>query len=290
MCSFYNRTQYSGLETDILNSYTNSLLQVLHYSAPIRAIGKAHLCVDCTKEHCLLCEAGFLFRMLEDAKGTNCQGSNFSRAFSATSQASALGLMDDEENHSTQPYGSLIQNFNRWLLSTLSSESIVNGETPNIRQPTMSSLSLENSPSAIDQVLGTRMRTANTCSACHATVTRETVMHVLDVQYPRKANASFCEVLQNSIVRDTDTKATCSSCKRFIKILSKRSLAGEQGEALPPVLSINANAATAEVESLWKTGYLPTRFVVSDQDGVTFAMEGSGMAYNLKVSGPRARS
>jgi PAB-dependent poly(A)-specific ribonuclease subunit 2 len=198
--------------------------------------------------------------------------------------------MDDEENHSTQPYGSLIQNFNRWLLSTLSWESIVNGETPNIRQPTMSSLSIENSPSAIDQVLGTRMRTANTCSACQATVTRETVMHVLDVQYPRKANASFCEVLQNSIVRDTDTKATCSSCKRFIKILSKRSLAGEQGEALPPVLSINANAATAEVESLWKTGYLPTRFVVSDQDGVTFAMEGSGMAYNLKVSGPRVRS
>lgn len=88
---FYNRTRYSGLETDILNSYTNSLLQVLHYSEPIRAIGKAHLCVDCTKEHCLLCEIGFLFRMLEDAQGTNCQASNFSRAFSATSQGGLRG-------------------------------------------------------------------------------------------------------------------------------------------------------------------------------------------------------
>jgi PAB-dependent poly(A)-specific ribonuclease subunit 2 len=84
--SFYNRTIYSGLETDILNSYTNALLQALHYSLPIRSVAKAHLCVDCEKEHCLLCEAGFLFRMLEDAKGTNCQPTNFCRAFGATTQ------------------------------------------------------------------------------------------------------------------------------------------------------------------------------------------------------------
>lgn len=88
--SFYNRTEYSGLETDILNSYTNPLLQALHYTTPIRHVAKGHLCVDCKKEHCLLCEAGFLFRMLEDAKGTNCQASNFSRAFSATPQGMSI--------------------------------------------------------------------------------------------------------------------------------------------------------------------------------------------------------
>jgi PAB-dependent poly(A)-specific ribonuclease subunit 2 len=87
---FYNRTEYSGLETDILNSYTNALLQALHYTTPIRAVAKAHICVDCKKEHCLLCEAGFLFRMLEDAKGTNCQASNFSKAFSATPQGESF--------------------------------------------------------------------------------------------------------------------------------------------------------------------------------------------------------
>jgi PAB-dependent poly(A)-specific ribonuclease subunit 2 len=83
---FYNHTDYSGLETDILNSYTNALLQALHYITPLRAVAKAHICVDCRKEHCLLCESGFLSRMLEDAKGINCQASNFSRAFSATPQ------------------------------------------------------------------------------------------------------------------------------------------------------------------------------------------------------------
>ena len=91
---FYNRTKYSGLETDILNSYTNALLQALHYTTPIRTVAKGHICVDCKKEYCLLCEAGFLFRMLEDAKGINCQASNFSRAFSATPQGQSILFSD----------------------------------------------------------------------------------------------------------------------------------------------------------------------------------------------------
>jgi len=37
---FYNRTEYSGLETDILNSYTNALLQALFYTLPIRAVAR----------------------------------------------------------------------------------------------------------------------------------------------------------------------------------------------------------------------------------------------------------
>jgi len=84
--SFYNSTRYSGLETHIANSYTNSILQALHYTLPFRTVAKSHLSTPCPKEHCLLCEAGFLFRMLEDAQGTNCQASNFSRAFAGTSQ------------------------------------------------------------------------------------------------------------------------------------------------------------------------------------------------------------
>lgn len=84
--SFYNKTEYSGLETHITNSYTNSLLQALHYTAPVRTLAETHTHSACPKENCLLCEAGFLFRMLGDAKGMNCQASNFSRAFSASPQ------------------------------------------------------------------------------------------------------------------------------------------------------------------------------------------------------------
>lgn len=83
---FYNKTSYSGLETHITNSYTNSLLQALHYTGPIRTLAESHTFAACLKENCLLCEAGFLFRMLGDAKGMNCQATNFSRAFSASPQ------------------------------------------------------------------------------------------------------------------------------------------------------------------------------------------------------------
>lgn len=83
---FYNKTKFSGLETHITNSYTNSILQALHYTQPMRTLAEAHTLSACPKENCLLCEAGFLFRMLRDAKGMNCQASNFTRAFSSSPQ------------------------------------------------------------------------------------------------------------------------------------------------------------------------------------------------------------
>ena len=80
--SFYNQTEYGGLENHIRNEYCNSMLQVLFYIPNFRQLCKAHLCTPCQSPVCLTCELGFLFRMLEDAKGLNCQASNFLKAFS----------------------------------------------------------------------------------------------------------------------------------------------------------------------------------------------------------------
>ncbi|WRT65143.1 uncharacterized protein IL334_002085 [Kwoniella shivajii] len=255
---YYNRTSYSGLETDILNSYTNALLQAIHYITPLRAVATAHICVDCKKEHCLLCEAGFLFRMLEDAKGRNCQASNFSRAFSATPQASALGLMDDNDK-STAPYGSLIQNFNRWLLSTFSTESIVEGKAFNLQPKAIQNLSLsdrsENSPSAIDQVLGVEIKTTNTCRSCGFVSERDTTLHAVDLVYPKKTTTRprFDDVLRSSIFRESTTKAVCSNCKSFAPLDSKRTFSPRSQNPLPPVLSVNAMMTTPELYQIWKT-------------------------------------
>lgn len=84
--SFYNKTDYSGLETHILNSYTNPILQVMHYSFPIRILAKSHITTNCPREHCLLCELGFVVRMLEDASGINCQSSNFCKTVGVLAQ------------------------------------------------------------------------------------------------------------------------------------------------------------------------------------------------------------
>lgn len=87
---FYNRTSFSGLETHILNSYTNPIVQVMHYTLPIRRLAKSHITTDCPHEHCLLCELGFVARMLEDARGTNCQASNFCKT---------VGVLAQSEHH-----------------------------------------------------------------------------------------------------------------------------------------------------------------------------------------------
>jgi len=149
----------------------------------------------------LLCEAGFLFRMLEDAKGSNCQASNFSRAFSATPQgkriqsmeliiATALGLLDDGEK-STSPHGSLIQNFNRWLLSTFSAEVVVDGETFNLRPTGLDALNLGSTASAIDQIVGISTITTNTCQSCGFVTSRDATIHAVDLAYPKKVCHRF---------------------------------------------------------------------------------------------------
>lgn len=133
---FYNKTQYSGLETHIQNSYANSYLQALHYLTPFRETAKAHILHDCPRENCLLCEAGFLFRMLEDAKGANCQASNFLRAFGNSHKAVSLGLMDREDSSTNMSsaasagkneivYSQLVQTLNRFVLDETANEAQV---------------------------------------------------------------------------------------------------------------------------------------------------------------------
>ena len=131
---FYNKTQYSGLETHIQNSYANSYLQALHYLPPFRETAKAHILQNCPRENCLLCEAGFLFRMLEDAKGANCQASNFLRAFGNSHKAASLGLMDRDDSltgvssaagggKNEIVYSHLVQTLNRFVLDCTAQEA-----------------------------------------------------------------------------------------------------------------------------------------------------------------------
>jgi PAB-dependent poly(A)-specific ribonuclease subunit 2 len=298
--AYYNRTRYSGLETDIINSYTNALLQALHYTEPIRSVAKAHICVDCQKENCLLCEAGFLFRMLEDAKGTNCQASNFSRAFSATPQASALGLVD---GHGDKPPANvamapstLIQNFNRWLMSTFTTEAFVDGKSLSLRPTSIQNMSLAaNTTSAINQVLGAQVKTTNRCLSCKHVAVRDSTLQTIDMSYPRKVSGndhSFADSLRSSIIRSSTTKANCSNCKSFAPLDSRRDLASAPAASLPPVLSINAMVSSPETLELWKDRmeggktrhYLSPRvsFRVGDDGEVVADDSGQGVTYEVK--------
>ena len=73
---YYNKTDYSGLETHISNSYANALLQVMRFTPLIRNLALQHTATACISDLCLLCEMGFLVDMLEKASGFSCQATN----------------------------------------------------------------------------------------------------------------------------------------------------------------------------------------------------------------------
>lgn len=203
--SFYNKTDYSGLETHILNSYTNSMLQAMHYSLPIRRLAKSHIATDCNREHCLLCELGFVVRMLEDARGTNCQSSNFCKTVGVLAQCESLYLivvlpklnsliasnsidLIDYGRESTEvDHSHMIQSFHRFLVDHLSIEGNAFPHNPVLMKPP-GHVSDPYNPAAapVTQLMGIDAKNIITCVSCKAVRMKENVTHIIDLIYPRK--------------------------------------------------------------------------------------------------------
>ncbi|KIL69643.1 hypothetical protein M378DRAFT_184057 [Amanita muscaria Koide BX008] len=251
--AFYNKTEYSGLETHILNSYTNAMLQVMHYSLPIRQVAKSHITTSCPREHCLLCELGFVIRMLEDANGINCQSSNFCKTVGVLAQAqNAIELIEYVREPTDVNYSQKIQTFHRFLIEHLSQEWNASPHNPIIYRSDDDS-----GPRAapITQLLGIGGKNVVTCLECTATREKETMTHVLDLAYPRKPSGSesrpsidFPTMLGDSLLRDMTHKATCQACKQFATFTSHRSISSTE---LPPILALNACVFSEDTHSYW---------------------------------------
>ncbi len=189
----------------------------------------------------------------------------------------------------------MIQNFNRWLLSTFSAEAVVEGETFDIRPREMGSFSLGDPPSIIDQVVGIDTRTTNTCQSCGFVTSRDATIHAVDLAYPRKAAdaPNFAELLRASIIRESSTRATCSNCRQFAPLESKRVLAAGPHSSLPPVLSVNAMVASPEVFGVWRDRgkaeteyFLPKEVTFRSLPGgdLVIAEGKDGIRYEVRVS------
>lgn len=316
--SFYNKTPHAGLETHVSNAYINSLVQLFSATAPLSRLAQAHTAQDCPKESCLLCELGFLTKMLHDAHGANCQASNFSRAFASNPKggsdtntdfckrtlltqggtaAVAAGLMDMEENASKASYSTLIQAANQFFISEMSSEALL---TPSTESLPGQSLGADGSGSAIEDLFGLRLRTSTTCSSCGSSATRDSKKLLIDLLYPPKALSNetrppsdFYSILRASIVRGNISKTLCSACRRATHIKVRRQLSTEGGNsALPALLSINAGVRTALHLDLWQDGpapeqhFLPNSFALSatntDVQVLPQARDQSHVTYQLR--------
>lgn len=207
---FYNKTDFSGLETHILNSYTNSMLQVMHYVLSIRRLSTSHTTTSCLREHCLLCELGFVVRMLEVAQGTNCQASNFCKTVGVLAQCkwfvylsphllkrrtisakNAIDIIDYGREPTEVDYAHMIQSFHRFLLDHLSLEGNTFPHNPHIF--VSSDKDDYNAPAAapITQLLGIDAKNVITCTNCHAIRDKENMTHIVDLLYPRKVCLSI---------------------------------------------------------------------------------------------------
>ncbi|KZT59790.1 hypothetical protein CALCODRAFT_176596 [Calocera cornea HHB12733] len=261
----YNRTPYSGLETHILNCYTNALLQMLFFTEPIRKVAQSHIASPCPREQCLLCEVGFACKNLDDAEGVNCHSGNFCKALSSFPQANALGLVESDYQDNTTDYGTLIQTFQRFLLDQMTTESDRKpGKNPALCED-LRGHPLTSSP--VTQLTGLNTTTVVTCLQCRATSTKEGISHVVDLVYPRKGLSNepspandFQSILSSSLTRNMTYKGTCPSCRNVTISGSRRVL---HGRSLPPTLAINAAAQSPDNASYWADGRKGERFLKS---------------------------
>lgn len=261
--AFYNKTAYSGLETNIGAAYANSLLQALHYARPFRAFAKRHILLACTADDCLLCEAGFLFRMLEDAQGINCQASNLLRVLARSPQATTLGLLD--HGALDVPYAHLVQRLHHYVLDQASQRALRTGALLSLPPP---QLVLCANPCAWSMMVHSQ------CGACGHTTSRQQLSHAVDVLYPSAPTRwqhDLPALLSLSISREVLAKMTCRQCQTaFAPHKTWRTLVST--DALPAMLCMNAGVLGAEQLAYWVPrgtgrGFVPPRLAMQVDRG-----------------------
>jgi PAB-dependent poly(A)-specific ribonuclease subunit 2 len=264
---YYNKTQYSGLETHIVNSYANPLLQLYRFTNVTRNLALRHTAQDCPDERCMLCELGFLIDMLEKARGQNCQATNFLKAIGKQGLDSALPVL--EERAVNVSLTELIQNLNRFLLLKMDY-----GFTR-----------VASSAMEIQAALATRGSTFSKCTHCSYEHAREGVWYATDLVYPLKQprhnshpiKHTFTSLLQDSVRKYEQQRGWCLRCQGY-KVLNHRRVIS----ATPAVLNINAAIKPNQARQLWSTpGFLPREIGIINANSQTYCYEGQDLQLHM---------
>jgi PAB-dependent poly(A)-specific ribonuclease subunit 2 len=165
--------------------------------------------------------------MLEDAKGINCQASNFLKSFqffiprcvnsrmllrtqlTRYPLAGMLGLLVSGDNQEKVDYASLIQKFNRWLMTAFASEDTLYATGVPLERE-MAELSMKETTGAtpigrrgpspptapippLTQISAPKGITKTECMSRHATTSKDFLAHVVDLIYPRPVSWSLID-------------------------------------------------------------------------------------------------
>lgn len=269
---FYNKTVFSGLETHIANSFANALLQLFKFIPLVRNLALHHAASPCIFEGCLLCEMGYLFDMLEKAKGQNCQATNLLKTFSSFREASNLGLL--EENLTTKSLSTAIQSVNRFFLGQIAHDSrmvLPNGDDFDRHLTTLASESIR-------------------CMFCQNEIIRagnssltELIYPPVDVKQVRRHPAyRFSNILRASIERETQNRGWCNYCRRYQQVAIRKTV-----HRMPLVLMINAALNNPICRRLWAMpGWLPEQVGLVVDNGQIMCYEGEDLKARMQNNMP----
>ncbi|KAL7750989.1 poly(A)-specific ribonuclease [Sorochytrium milnesiophthora] len=242
----FNKTPFAGLETHLANCYANPLLQALYFASDFRVIAEAHCLGSCQRDICLLCEAGFLFKMLRVGQGAHCRASNFLSAFAHLPQGALL-----ESGAAEVHYSRLIQALCPFVLEQFHKEhfSVVAGRSVDSAPGAMSS--------PIEQIFSLRANVVQVCAGCQTSTTRTKDVFSVDLQYsPSAPNArtsnTLPELLQSSLGLQQSFKAWCETCSKYQNTTQSRNVV-----ELPRMLTISCTSSLQNQIEVWRAKAAP---------------------------------
>ena len=238
---FYNTTRFAGLENNLPNCYCNSLLQVLYFTYPF-CNELLRSTPDPDFEFCIRDELSFLVYMLRQAQGDQpCQAQNLMRALMQSEDALNVGVlsstMDTQICRSTreieadvnkeQSLFRRIQTLFRFLCEHLHKEEL---ELKKMKSSSDYKTLAEN-------VFGFTNSVINKCTKGHVTV-KDSLYFQTSLQLPKELDQTiqFVELLQASLMSESNIRAWCNSCNAYVPMNQKRIVS-----SLPTVLTINCN-------------------------------------------------
>ncbi|ODV88811.1 hypothetical protein CANCADRAFT_32279, partial [Tortispora caseinolytica NRRL Y-17796] len=239
--SFFNKTCFSGLETQLDYAYLNSFLQILRYIPVFYNLAMNHVARDCPNDLCLLCQAGFLFDMLEKSRGEHCRAANLYQTLSEYPVAQESGFLPkSSQMKNGSNLSGIVQAFAHFFLETI------------YLQATYAQTIPENT---ITDDLALIYNERKVCLECGAQTQNRIAHFALDLVYDFVTeDTTFESLLESSLSIKFQNTGSCSMCHRNAPFYNEKVL-----ERLPECLTISCNVAGPENRGFWRRQGAPRR-------------------------------
>eukprot|EP01129_Flabellula_baltica_P007186 TRINITY_DN2764_c0_g1_i1.p1 TRINITY_DN2764_c0_g1~~TRINITY_DN2764_c0_g1_i1.p1 ORF type:complete len:1047 (-),score=207.14 TRINITY_DN2764_c0_g1_i1:284-3424(-) len=223
--SKFNKTEYSGLENTLPNSYLNPLIQLLYHIPQLSMNTENHLCEN---EHCFCCEIGLLSSNIRAAGGVITDARNFLRCLYYIPSANSYDVF---EENSQLEHKLMIQQALDLILKQLETE--FNESIPVSYNPDVSPQVLEYNP--ITELFSSEYKRKIECAYCYQTNETSTQKFYYNLT-GKFEQATFTRVLEETFSNTTSLKRNCPSCDIYQNFSSQNIT-----ESLPNILILNCS-------------------------------------------------